>query len=355
MKRLYFGLSIFLAIACGSISDPNKKNGGETVATVSGALTGTSVPDGTHVAIVWKAGANKYAVGNDAAVIDGKFTMSLTAPPASYLFSADEDSSNDSTPPSAGNSGAGGDPTSDNTSSNVSPKNDTVSGGITEPLKGALAGFVVYVDKNGNGKLDISGEYASSTDEIIGGSKELYLAYLSGGGSLDYEKLRDKSGILPKAGFNLGWTEKERWLPLDVAELKIDAHAKLPSTVCYGGGVSSEDIPPTAVGVRKPSDESTSTADAGGDDYSSNYPSTDTPGLECTNNGYTWSVPPTPCEQPPPQPTPVGLCADDTYPTSWGCGMAPNGSSIPQGTMPPPGWPCPVGVADGGSAEAGQF
>ena len=47
----------------------------------------------------------------------------------------------------------------------------------------------------------------------------------------DYEKLRDHSGILPKAGYNLAW-EEGRWIPLNEVELKLSSNVKLPSAIC---------------------------------------------------------------------------------------------------------------------------
>ena len=76
------------ALACGEITDPTR--GGENVATVSGALTGTNVPANAHIALVWKNGTNGgVAVGADAPIVGGKFTMALTPPPDSYFFSTE--------------------------------------------------------------------------------------------------------------------------------------------------------------------------------------------------------------------------------------------------------------------------
>lgn len=162
-----------VALACGEITDPNAS--AERTATVSGALTGTSVPAGARVAVVWRNGnAGGVAVGSETAIVNGKFTMTLTVPPAAYFYPMsgnDYESLNDApnaTPPPApvgteedtagtdpGNASSGG--------GKVAQKlgtRDTISGGITEPLSVATAGFVVYVDANGNGKLDLEGEYA---------------------------------------------------------------------------------------------------------------------------------------------------------------------------------------------------
>ena len=392
MKRLPFlSLATVVAlgaiaagVACGGISDPTKGSG-ERVATVSGALTGMAVPANTRVALVWKAGeAGGYAVGSDVAVVNGKFTMDLSAPPSSYFFAAESDyeglsGSGSSEPPmpdstepglpkddSAGgstssSSGASGSSTSGGGQSfafgsQLSPR-DTVSGQINQPLSVAVAGFVVYVDTNGNGKLDIEGPYAKPTDDVIGGNKELLLAYLRDGGALDYEKLRDRSGILPQAGYNLAWDEG-RWLPLNVVELKLSAKTKLPGAVCSGSGTSSFDEPPSP----RPSSSSS------GGPGSTGYPDPNDPNLICSSDGRSFSYT-APCADPAPSPPqPEGLCASSySVSPSGGCGGVGYGSAIPDGEPAPEGWPCTVvntgdagvgdidaGPAPGSDAGAGQ-
>jgi hypothetical protein len=339
------------AFGCGALSDPNKSN--ENVSTISGALTGTSVPDGTRVALVWKTGTNnQVAVGADVPVAGGHFTMSLAPPPDAYFAPEDgrtyEEVSNNAIPPSSpvadspapaqgGSSGSGG---AGARESKLTPK-DVVSGQITKPLEIAVAGFVVYVDTNGNGKLDLSGQYASSTDQLLGGNNEILLAYLRGGGQLDYEKLRDKSGILPNHGFNLAW-ERGRWLPLDLVELKLTSNPQLPSAVC------SSSVAYGSSGSSSSGGGATDTDPAG----PSPYPSPGDPHVTCSPDGrsFTWTSLPSDC--PPSPPPPVGLCAGSGYPEARPtCAGGGYGSSLMPGQTPPAGWPCKVTDADGGAAS----
>jgi hypothetical protein len=397
MNRLRFALlsssvvCTMAAVACGGISDPTRSNGEGRVATISGALTGVAVPANARVALVYRkvlatqgsASNAVVEVGSDAPVINGKFTMNLAAPGAEYFSSTDghsittdvsggsapsdpqplPDSPPSTTPGSGGGSTSGGGAAF---SPQLTPQDDTVVGGqITEPLTAALAGFVVYADTNGNGKLDLVGKYADSTDQILGGNNELVLIYLKDGGALDYEKLRDSSGILPAAGFNLAWTEGKRWLPLNVVELKLSAKAQLPNTVCSSydiypagptgssSGSSNDPVPGTVT-----ADAGTSSGSSGGSSgtYPHDYPSPSDPTLICSADGRSFTYAPGGgC--PPPPPPPVGLCAGSNYVTT-GCATYTKGETILPGTPVPSGWPCPVtddvdgGSADGGSADA---
>ena len=381
MNRLRFALLsssvvfTLAAFACGGIADPTR--GGEgRVATVSGALTGISVPANARVALVYRkvdpstGGGAGVEVGSDVPVVNGAFTMNLGVPAAEYFSSPEgttvsggaappstatpaPDQGGVSTPPSSGggstSSGGGG----FGPATRLAPR-DIVGGQITEPMTAALAGFVVYADTNGNGKLDLEGQYASSPDQILGGNKELMLVYLKGGGSLDYEKLRDKSGILPATGFNLSWSEG-RWLPLNGVELKLAPMAGLPSAVCSsysssGSGSSSGDVaiadpaPPSSGGG-----SSGSSSSSGGTLPYGGYPSSTDPGLICSADGrsFTYS---TPSDCGPSAPQPVGLCAGDVYETT-GCARGGYQTSLMPDQPVPAGWPCPLAL-DGGAADA---
>ena len=371
------------AVACGGISDPTR-NGEGRVATISGALTGVSVPANARVALVYRRAQRSVdapaavEVASDVPVVAGKFTMNLGMPADSYFadFEANEISSGGSAlPPRAGadtpvpegvpsGGGAGGSSGSSGAfgagvSTKLAPR-DIVSGGITEPMAAAVAGFVVYADTNGNGKLDLEGEYAASSDEILGGNKELMIVYLKGGGSLDYEKLRDKSGILPATGFNLMWSEG-RWLPLNLVELKLGAATKLPSAVCsssYSGYTAGGSSSGSATDIGFPAPTEPNGAGSSGSSGSSGtsgyggYPSPTDPGLTCAPDGtsFTYS---SPSNCPPSPPPPVGLCASDVYETTACASGGGYGTSLPPGQPVPDGWPCPVaGALDGGSADA---
>lgn len=381
-------------VACGGISDPNKSSANEPVATVSGALTGTAVPANAHVALVWRiptvdnssasppstpsspssTPAPRWVVSNDVAVVGGQFTMNLTVP-ADNLFALAESSSYEalsggSAPPSSSStepssssgssaavdasagpsasssssSGASGAlPSFDFAHANIHPK-DQVSGSITQPLRVAVAGFIVYVDSNGNNKLDLEGAYASSPDQIIGGNKELMLAYLKDGGALDYEKLRDRSGILPTAGYNLAWNEG-RWLPLNVVELKLSSTTKLPSALC--SNVDEAVAPTTDFGGGTGGALPTGT-DAGA--YG-NYPPKGDPKLHCSPDGYSWTYDGGWGECPTQPPPPTGLCVSGYATSAYPCAKISGGSLDPWASPVPQNWPCDivVGSIDGGT------
>lgn len=389
------------AFACGGISDPTR-NGSERVATVSGALTG-GVPANARVALVWRKGAaGGLEVGADVAVVDGKFTMNLTAPPDSFYAPMDEDDvsvvgrapppisgggvdpggssgtgGGDSTPPSASSSGASGSSGSGAAakakttkalpgSMTIRPKDSATGTIITQPLGAAFGGFIVYTDTNGNNKLDLTGQYGDSPDTILGGNNDLILVNLKGGGALDLEKLRDKSGILPVQGFNLAWDEG-RWLPLNLVELKLKATEGLPGEVCggsgdvYGGSSTSGSVPMPEPAPSTPPSSSGSTSSSGGTGstsgggggYPGPYPAPGSPGLKCSPDGrsftYTEQCPPSP-------PPPTGICAGSVGWTTIGCGGGGYGTALASGQPVPAGWPCPVTEpTDGGPApEAGS-
>ncbi|MDB4945623.1 MAG: hypothetical protein JWP97_5157 [Labilithrix sp.] len=355
-----------MAFACGGISDPTIA--GEKVATVAGALTGTSVPANARVALVWRTASSTtdeggYAVGDDVPVVGGHFTMSLAVPAAAFFSSLDNGTTfanGKDTPVPApapvpetdGTGTAGG----KSFASTITAKDNASGSVITQPLTAAVAGFVVYADTNGNGKLDLSGQYASSTDTILGGNRELVLTYLKDGGKLDYEKLRDRSGILPLAGFNLAWTDNQRWLPLDEVELKLDGGQGLPYPVCsnsgyYSGGGGGgtvnpvADSPPSAGGGADGTPPSPSDGDAGVP--KATYPDPSDPNLHCDPDGHSFSYNEA-VDCPTPPPAPSGLCS---LGTDIGIGCAPSSgysTAIPWDQPAPAGWPCPIAEDAGG-------
>lgn len=377
-SRLYFAATVAGLVACGGIADPTAEQ--HQTATISGALTtsgGATLPSNAHVALVWRVGdAHTFAVGSDAAIVAGHFSLNVDTPPDAYFFSGDDQVSSDvsgsgAVPPTprtdtsvpstgSGSGGTGGGTGTGGTfAKSLSPLD--VSGQITSGLEVAVAGFVVYADTNGNGQLDITSDTATPTDEILGGSSELFLTYLKGGGALDYEKLRDKSGILPAAGFNLAWTEG-RWLPLDEVELKLKANTTLPGTVCSGsggtyasggsGGAATTGNAPSPApreldGGAAPDPDDAGLVDAT-TDAGYEFPSPNDPTLQCGPDGRSYSVTPT-CPPPPPSP-PRGLCTlgdEEDMACAGGGGM-----SLAPGQDPPPGWPCPIAV-DAGPPEDG--
>jgi hypothetical protein len=343
------GAALSLAFACGGISDPTRGGTTQHVATVSGALTGTSVPPGAHVALVWRKGpSGGLAVGADVPVVNNRFSMGLDVPPDDYFGDMNANSSVILPPSGSAGSASGGSSgaTPGNLGANSLGLDDTASGQITGPLQGAVGGFIVYVDTDGNGQLDFANDRnATSSDQLIGGDKDIILTYLRGGAQLDYEKLRDRAGVLPAEGFNLA-LEDGRWVPLYEVDLKI-APEQLPTPVCDGGGFTgvsggNVDVPtPTTTG-----NAGTTSPTPGGSGPGPLYPSPGEPGLRCAPDCRSFTYAP-PCPPAPPPPPP-GLCT--SYDILVGDCAGGWGGSLASGAPVPKGWPCPcpVGTTDAG-------
>lgn len=373
MKKPLLLLTSALLAACGNISDPSHV-GSEHVAAVSGALsTSGTVPANAHVALVWNTGSG-LAVGADVPVVNGAFTMELDVPPDAYFRTIDTSSSgtsgfgssssgSGSSAPSSGGTNSGGPsaPPPVETDSgilvadagvapNAIHRNDGTSGTISGPLEGAVAGFVAYVDANGDGKLDLSGSYASSPDTLIAGAADLALVYLRGGGPLDLQRLADKSGKTPSLGYDLALTEGQ-WVALNLVELTLSSSPQLPSGVCSSSSIGSSDTP---TGTVSSGGSAGSTGSNGGSSGSGGvYPSPTDPGLTCAPDGssYTYNPPQPTC--PPPTPAPVGLCTGDAPIAVGSCpAQAPETVTLPPGGVVPTGWPCPV-ASSPGTLDAG--
>jgi hypothetical protein len=341
MKRPLLTLLPLLGLlACGGLSDPNKS---EPVATISGALTGTSVPANARVALVWRKNGGGHWVGADAPLVGGKFSFALNGAPPDDVIS--ELATDSSSPESAdGTTGYAGDgngrtaqpvATPGPASARIATGQTNVSGSLSQPLSGGVAGFVVYADKNGNGQLDLVGNEASSPDQILGGASELLVAYLQDGTTLDYEKLRDGAAQLPARGYNLMWT-KERWLPLNAVELTLKSNTKLPGAVCSNSrGIGYDTTPTSEEPPSMPSGGTggTTTGIVG-------YPSKGDPTLNCALDGrsFTYTAGYTCGEQPP---TVNGLCTS-SYPVRRGCAENSGFLSIKPNQPVPEGWPCDV-------------
>ncbi|AKU99328.1 hypothetical protein AKJ09_05992 [Labilithrix luteola] len=336
LKARYVGAALVLAaIGCGSIADRNDGS----LAKVSGQLQG-SVPTGTRVALVWH-GPPGFVVAGEAPLVNGSFTMDLSSPPPDALFvSSDGPNSHDESSASAGNASAGSAGPAGTASIPLQLRPMTeVSGGTSKPLSAAVAGFVVYADTNGNGKLDITADRAVPADEIIGAGNRILLAYLRDGSQLDLDNARDGTGVTPTRGYNLWSTQGNRWVSLSSVDLRIDLKT-LPSEVCHAGpGTAEADTMPNA---SPPSADDTLILRS--------YPSPDDPNLHCAPDGqsYTYS---SPCEAPPaPEAKPQGLCDGNDTPVAYGC--APD-TYVDHGTEGYSGqWPCRAGE---GSTDAGAF
>lgn len=350
MKHSIFGFgsvaAMAMLLACGGISDPSRS--GENVAVIQGALTASgtvNVPANARVAIIWSDhSTGKLAIGADAPVVNGKFLFKLTVPP---------------TPFSVGGEGgfAVGSPTivtetpasempeegSAPTPESIRPLADEVGGSITGDLRAAVGGFVVYVDDNGNGKLDLDddkGTYASSPDKVIGGSTDFDLIYLTGGGAVDYEKLRDETGVKPVAGFNLHLSNLGYWLSTNDVSLKIGPN-KLSPFVCAGISDVQLGDPP----VTDDPDKSSSNNDPSGSDTDGTQ---DIARIDCSSDGRTyWISTNAPCDDTGNSEAPAaeGLCSSEQSQGSCTEARYPGGSLEP-GEPVPADWPCPVADDD---------
>jgi hypothetical protein len=384
------------AIACGGISNPDKVSGSETTQTITGKLTGAAAPAGARVALVWRTSAPSRAiVGADVPIVGSGFTMTLSSPPAEAYVSAEgatvgtsvtEGSSGSSTsgspgtaeplPAPAGTS-SGGSSSGGSSGSGMSrvpgmqlpsaarlrPLDSTATGTVvSDPLMGAFAGFVIYEDTNGNGQLDFQPNGSLSTsDKILGGNRELLLVALKGGGQLAYEKLRDRSGVLPERGFNLMWTERERWLPLSAIELGLGENDKvLPATVCGGSSISSSDGIIGSSGSSGTSNDTPSSSGgssgSGGTESppsssssSSGAPNVNGSDVICAPDGRSYEYAAVPCNAPAPEPP--GLCSSGAPDIA--CASPAGGVKLPDGPIPS-WWPCTVtggqGAIDAGAA-----
>jgi hypothetical protein len=362
---------------CGGLANPDG-----SLATVSGSLKGAAAPAGAHVALVWRSPKGAFVVTNDTPVTNGTFSFDLNGPPDDSLFSQLDTSGSSAQPGSSsasgGSSGSGTAPAPPSTGSSGAASYgmhflDTVSGTVSSPLSFAVAGFVVYADKNGNGQLDLTGSNADSPDQILGGSSELVLTYLRDGSDLELEKLRDSAGQKPSRGYQLAWIPKGRWLPLSSVDLTIGV-SSLPNDICGGSSSSTtfdvsgdagagtpddagiEPSPPGPVDGGVDVDASTDVdGGASGGSGGSGYPSAADPSVVCSPDGrsfsYTCPTRGNTTDAGASSSTSRGLCGasyDVAPPEPVTCYP---GASLADGQPAPAGWPCIIGTpVDGGPA-----
>lgn len=339
--------ALFLAaIGCGSLGDRNDG----ALAKVSGQLQG-SAPTGAHVALVWR-GPGGFVVAGEAPLVNGTFTMDLSSPPPDSVFVTNQSGDDSSTSGSTGG-GASSDTPSANAGTSSIPLKlrpmTEVSGGTSKPLNVAVAGFVIYVDTNGNGKLDVTADNAVPSDEILGAGNRILLAYLRDGSQLDLDNARDNTGVTPTRGYNLWSTAGNRWVSLSSVDLRLDVKT-LPTAVCNAVNHGEAGPSSNSGGV----DYGEDTADGGSP---MTYPSSDDPNLHCAADGLSYTYH-TPCDPPPAEPAaePKGLCdtSSDNSPDAYAC--APDSEVFKEFTGYSGTWPCDVtddNTFDGGSPDAG--
>lgn len=321
--------TIAALVACGSLSDPaqvgsvakTQANDGVAVTNISG-----SAPDGTHVAVVWRAADNRFYVSADAPVANGNFTLALVPPPSNYFVAGNPEHSK----------------AADYTSP-VSPPVVSTNPNTNGPLAVAEAVLIAYRDRNGNGVFDLDPMTSATSDTVVAASG--ILQYFVGGSSFDYEKLGAIGGPAVRAGYNLLVISPANtwiWSGLDnVALTTLGPDNYQILGVCDDFAQNFLD-----------------TMDAGKDRYQTAYPasqeewaqiSPDGGLLHCSADGYAFTF--GYWVEPDCLAGPSGLCGDlsrimfcKTSPKDPDAGLDA-GASFPPGSLLPSNWPCDV---DGG-------
>lgn len=342
-----------IAGGCGSLGDVEHR---EPLAVIQGQLTQAATapattPSNVRIAVVWmNIDGSGYRATQDVKatpVFPSSYRLELTDPPPREAMSTGEKQTTPSDPPTVPqeppSSGTTPSPGADNVGTR-SHVNNWPSG-----FAMAYGAVVAYEDRNGNGKLDLVDDGASSyVDRILGANEDLSLLYIEGTAPAE---AKDKKGHMPVQGFNIyrgigrscevddatnsgsatlddtikpkseggpaiPCTEPE-WLGMNTAyNLPLTADPKFSKIMCKSGGK-------TDTGSSLSGGVSTPTPGPG---PNGKYPSATDPNLSCSADGktYVYTVCTTYSE---------GLCKGDVLTctsSTW---------SMP-GTTKPEGWPC---------------
>lgn len=332
-----------LAAGCGSLGDVDHR---EPLAVLQGQLTQTSAaataaPSNVRIAVVWmNVVGDGYRVTQDVQatpVFPSSFRLELTDPPPREAMMT-RDSHKAEAPgeaPTAPSSSGGATPDPDTDKVNTRSETDKW------PADFGLAygAVVAYEDKNGNGKLDLVDDGASSyVDRILGANEDLALLYIEG--TVPAEA-KDKNGKLPSAGYNiyrgLGRTCEAdatnetpskggqparcgapEWLGMNTLyDLPLTADPKFAKIMCRSGASAGSGSESALAATPTP-----------GPGPNGAYPKAGDPNLYCAADGKTYYY--SECKT-----YSEGLCKGDIMTcssTSW---------SMPTAT-PPQGWPCTV-------------
>ena len=328
---------------CGSLGDVDHR---EPLAILQGQLTqasasASSTPSNVRVAVVWmNIEGDGYKVTQDVraeAVFPSSFRLELTdPPPAAAMWKAPAQKPDVGPAPIPNPDGPA--PAPDTEGSRVATMSDVA----TSTLAIAYGAVVAYEDRNGNGKLDLVDDGASSyIDRILGSNSDLALLYIEGTPPAD---AKDKNGRLPNPGYNIYRgigracedvavgsdtlaTRSEgssttpcalpEWLPMTTAyNLPLTADPKFAKIMCRSSDNSSSGsggVAPVATPGPGPSGK---------------YPSPTDPSLHCDADGKTYSY--SACTK-----YSEGLCKGDVLTcesSRW---------SMPTATAPA-GWPCTI-------------
>lgn len=358
MKRLAFSCfaallcAAPLAAGCGSLGDVDHR---EPLAVLQGQLTQTSAaataaPSNVRIAVVWmNVVGDGYRVTQDVQatpVFPSSFRLELTDPPPQEAMmtrdskKAEPPETSPSTPATPGSPPSGGTtPTPD--TDRVGTRSETDKWPASFSL--AYGAVVAYEDKNGNGKLDLVDDGASSyIDRILGANEDLALLYIEGTTPAD---AKDKNGKMPSAGYNIyrglgrsceleadatngtPRTQSEstakpcstpEWLGMNTLyDLPLTADPKFAKIMCRSGNASGTGSETTIARTPTP-----------GPGPNGVYPKVGDPNLHCASDGKTYYY--SECKT-----YSEGLCKGDIMTcssTSW---------SMPTATTPD-GWPCTV-------------
>jgi hypothetical protein len=400
-------------VACGSLA--NDTSSPSVLATLHGELTSTqsvALAQGaaTRVAIIWERSCmtGAFRLAEDLPVqpvFPSQFKLDLTAPPPSdamqgatcqqgQVYAADASVGNNDVPPTPGGAtptpapdpGAnaptpaddggpflGSKPPSGGSNGSMPNGSNGANGQIAVPPDFAMAfgAVVAYEDLNGNGKLDLVDNSATSyIDRILGANESLALVYVQGTltpGTPFANLLVDGYGKLPQKGYNLfhiptclaasiaplDGTDAApalactdlllQWLPMQTLyTLPLTADPKFASMMCKGSGINGAGSTSSSPG----SDQAVSSGNLGAGMASSapsgpnqgdsgvapdpSLPAPNDPGLQCAADGKSFTY-----QCSPMAPVHPNLCDPVVY-EEVGCVATP----IP--AVPPPNWPCPV-------------
>jgi hypothetical protein len=220
--------------ACGSLD--THADSSPALATIQGQLVNTSsttaVSGPVRVAVVWQAGSGGFNVAEDLPVqpvFPSSFTIQLDdPPPASAMVDGSEffGGGSGATPPSD----AGVAPTGPNGAVATKSAPTGSSSGSTQV---ALGSVVAYLDKNGNGKLDLVPTDASGyVDQILATNVNQLLIYIQG--AIPSQAV-DELGHLPSEGYDL-YSTCDVQLPYSPSPGSICAtppDAGPPQAACY--------------------------------------------------------------------------------------------------------------------------
>jgi len=349
-----FALGIVAAATlagCGSL-DSNTGTA-PALATLTGSLSlnpQAQEPTGpVRIAVVWRTDTQgQFNVAEDLPVqpvFPSAFEIQFDGPPpagamnSGAVFGANTNAGEPTTPTTGfGGEDAGSVPTANPGSSALKPFATPANPNAN--VQFAYGTVVAYVDKNGNGKLDLVGEGASSyVDQIIAANQEMLVIYLQGPIPAD---AADAFGRLPTEGYNLvnipqcdvsipetpnalctsnsgpvdaGTCIPMQWFAMNTPyQLTIDSNPEVAELMCEStddsssGSAGASSGPPSTV-------------------QPAQYPSPCSPDLSCAPDGSYYFF--TTC-----QTVSNGICEGTTS----SCTSA--SYALPSPT--PSGWPCPV-------------